>query len=197
MTLSTTCKLYRVRVLLLPLPHTPLQSGPQNDRGVELSHPSLLQELGDDFARDFSETPEVTIAALGAALRLLAANDSCIGKITARIVDFPDTTLFKDLKACSIGRFVSVRGTVVRVGPVRPLTYQIAFLCLKCSQMTTVQLPDGIFRPPARCKTYNCPGKQFVPDRTSAETVCRNYQKIKYAQWASKRPFIPQESRSC
>lgn len=109
----------------------------------------------------------------------MAGKDSCVSKITARILEFSEISLFKDLKACNIGRFISLRGTAVRVGPIRPLIYQMAFLCLKCQQSIIIQLPDGIYRTPPKCTTYNCPGKQFSPDRTSPETICRNFQKIK------------------
>lgn len=109
----------------------------------------------------------------------MVGKDSCVSKITARIVNFPEVSMFKDLKACNIGRFISLRGTAVRVGTIRPLIYQMAFLCLKCQQTLIIQLPDGIYRTPSKCTTYNCPGKQFSPDRTSPETICRNFQKIK------------------
>lgn len=135
--------------------------------------------LGEEFARDFDESPETTISILGASFRLLAGKDSCVAKLSARIVHFPEISMFKDLKACNIGRFISLRGTAVRVGTVRPLIYQMAFFCLKCQQTLIIQLPDGIYRTPAKCTTYNCPGKLFSPDRTSPETICRNFQKIK------------------
>lgn len=139
----------------------------------------MLDILGEEFARDFSESPELTISIIGAALRLLSDKHSFVSKISARIVEYPEVALFKDLKACNIGRYLSLRGTAVRVGPVRPLIYQMAFLCIKCQQTLIIQLPDGIYRLPSKCTTYNCPGKQFSPDRTSPETICRNFQKIK------------------
>lgn len=123
--------------------------------------------------------PETCISIIGAALRLLAGNDSSIGKITARVSEHPGLTLFKDLKACNIGRFLTVRGTAVRVGPVKPLNFQMAFTCVKCSQTTITQLQSGICRMPLKCPTYHCTGRQFTPDRTSPETICKNSQNIK------------------
>lgn len=135
--------------------------------------------LGEEFARDFDESPETTISILSAALRSIAGKDSVVSKIIARIVNFPEISNFKDLKACNIGRFVSLRGTAVRVGTIKPLVYQIAFYCLKCQQTLIVQASDGIYRTPTKCTTYNCAGKQFSPDRTSPETICRSFQKVK------------------
>lgn len=135
--------------------------------------------LGEEFACDFDESPETTISVLGAALRLLAGKDAYVSKITARIVDYPKISKFQDLRASNVGRFVSFRGTVVRVGTIKALMYQAAFLCQKCQQTITVQMVDGIYRPPSRCTTNNCTGKQFALDCHSSETICRNSQKIK------------------
>ena len=155
------------------------KNGPQVDKGVEISYQLLLDILGEEFAIDFDESPELIISILGAALRVIAGRSALVSKITARIVNFPEVSLFKDLKACNIGRFISLRGTAVRVGTVRPLIYQMAYLCLKCQQTIVIQASDGKYRIPSKCTTYNCAGKQFSPDRTSPETICRGFQKVK------------------
>ena len=121
----------------------------------------------------------MTISILGAALRLLAGTDTYVSKITARIVDYPKVSKFQELRASNVGRFVSFRGTVVRVGTIKALIYQAAFLCQKCQQTVITQMIDGIYRLPSKCATYNCSGKQFSLDCHSTETICRNSQRIK------------------
>lgn len=112
-------------------------------------------------------------------MRLLAGKDANVSKITARIVDFPKISQFQDLRASNVGRFVSFRGTAVRVGTMRPLIYQAAFLCQKCQQTMIAQFDDEIYRVPSKCATLNCSGKQFIIDWHSPQTICRNSQRIK------------------
>ena len=112
-------------------------------------------------------------------MRLLAGKDAYVSKITARIVDYPKVSQFQDLRASNVGRFISFRGMAVRVGTVRALRFQAAFLCQKCQQIIVTQLHNGIYDDPSKCTTYNCSGKQFILDRHSPETICRNFQRIK------------------
>jgi DNA replicative helicase MCM subunit Mcm2 (Cdc46/Mcm family) len=82
-----------------------------------------------------------------------------------------------------IGRFVQVKGTVVRVNPVQTPPSVLTFCCLRCNQILVLPQPaSSSFTPPKKCTTPNCPSKQFSPDRTSPETQLRNRQLIRYEQ---------------
>ena len=112
-------------------------------------------------------------------MRLLAGKDAYVFKISARIADYPKVSRFQDLRASNVGRFISFRGTVVRVGLIRPLVYQAAYLCQKCQQTVITQSNNGIYDSPLKCTTHGCSGKQFALDPHSPDTICRNFQRIK------------------
>ena len=52
--------------------------------------------------------------------------------LIVRVLNFHPTTLLRDLKANTIGKFVGIKGNVVRVGLVRPQHLQMAFKCAIC-----------------------------------------------------------------
>ena len=79
-----------------------------------------------------------------------------------------------------IGRFVQVKGTVVRVNPVQTPPSVLTFRCLRCNQILVLTQPNCHYTPPKKCSTPNCGSKQFSADRTSPETQLRNRQLIRY-----------------
>lgn len=140
----------------------------------------MVAALGEDFARDFDALPETTIAVVSAALRSLLGDDSCVGRLTVRVIDYPETYMFSDLRSCLLGRFVQVKGTVVRVNPVSSPPAVLTFRCLRCTQIIVQpQPPNSHYTPPKKCPTHQCPSKQFSLERTSPETILRNRQSIK------------------
>lgn len=77
-----------------------------------------------------------------------------------------------------IGKFVSIRGAVIRVSSIKPLVTQLTFACAKCGATQTCTLTDGRYVAPSKCDTPACRGKVFLPDRNSAVTL--DWQKIRY-----------------
>lgn len=90
---------------------------------------------------------------------------------------------------------MAVRGTVVRVGNVKPLVTRLVFECLRCTQRQVLCFPEGLLhkveRPekrllifflsyllfdtgkyvvPTQCVNQGCTGQIFSPLRTSPET---------------------------
>lgn len=74
--------------------------------------------------------------------------------------------------------YVSVRGTVVRVSSVRPLIRQLDFECARCGEIKTVELVDGKYSSPHKCK--GCKSAAMVAKRTEADSV--DWQKIRCAE---------------
>lgn len=74
-------------------------------------------------------------------------------------------------------KFVSVRGTVVKVSTVKPLVVQMSFDCAKCKSHITRSFPDGKFSPPSFCELDGCKSKTFNPIRSTAEAI--DFQKIR------------------
>lgn len=140
------------------------------------------------FPQVLRDNAATTLACLGLALCSLrraprgsaAKRDRLAPRlrpIAPRLVNYRPITRLTRLKADLIGKFVSIRGTVVRVCGVRPLVRRMEFCCSKCGSVVAKDLPDGKFDPPTSCESAGCRSKTFVPDRESAVTV--DYQRIK------------------
>ncbi|CAM8913665.1 unnamed protein product [Rhodiola kirilowii] len=101
-----------------------------------------------------------------------------IHKVNIRLHNYPESVIsLKNLKAASIDRIVSVRGTVVKVSTVKPLVLQMPFECAKCSCKTIRNFPDGKFSPPTSCGMQGCKSRTFNPLRSAAQ--CIDFQKIR------------------
>jgi DNA helicase MCM8 len=138
-----------------------------------------FQHLKDDIpVADFDSVlraePHTVLACLGlATYRALRAMEVPfeLSKINVRLDRYSPLTALKDLKSNLVEKFVSIRGNVVRVGPVRPLVIGITFDCRKCGARIPISFPDGRFTLPSGCPTQNCRTRAFEPDRASARTI--------------------------
>ncbi len=75
------------------------------------------------------------------------------------------------------GKFVSVKGTIIRVGSIKPLVVQMDFECSRCAATITCHFVDGKYTAPVSCTTPQCRSKTFEPNRATAVTV--DWQKIR------------------
>ncbi|EIE22418.1 MCM-domain-containing protein [Coccomyxa subellipsoidea C-169] len=99
-------------------------------------------------------------------------------KTKIRLVNHSESTMqIRLMKASAIGRLVTVCGTVVRIGAVRPQITQMDFTCNKCSTSSTCQFEEGRFTPPQSCPAEGCRSKSFEPLRSSAQSI--DWQKIR------------------
>ncbi|KAK8941695.1 hypothetical protein KSP40_PGU011360 [Platanthera guangdongensis] len=138
----------------------------------------------DEFYVALKEAPKEALLCMGAAahMALLLKGKDChiddVEKINIRLYNHPDSAItLKNLKSASIGKLVSVRGTVVKVSTVRPLVTQMDFTCAKCGDITTRVFPDGKFSPTVSCSIHGCRSRTFTPIRSSAKTI--DFQKIR------------------
>ncbi|KAF0975071.1 hypothetical protein FDP41_005824 [Naegleria fowleri] len=98
-------------------------------------------------------------------------------KINARIQNHSVFKALKKLKSNSMGKFVAVKGTVVKVSNIRPIVTQMVFNCAKCGTKQKKHFRDGKFTLPTKCKSHSCKSRAFIPDRSTAVTV--DWQRIK------------------
>jgi len=82
------------------------------------------------------------------------------------------------------GKFIAVRGTVVRAGNVRPLVVQGDFLCAHCGASQVVQFPDGKYSVPTSCPGAGCKSRTFELQRSSPGTRSVDWQKIRLQELA-------------
>ncbi|XP_060580099.1 DNA helicase MCM8-like [Ruditapes philippinarum] len=162
-----------------------------SDQGVCESLPDLQTDLKD--------MPQKVLSCMGLAMhqhishkRLREARDAAVENgteispddyfvpfIHARILNYGTAVPLKSLKANYYGKFVSVKGTVVRVSNIKPLCTILAFECNNCSTIQTLNLPDGKYILPTSCSSSDCRGKVFQPQRSSSLTETIDWQTIR------------------
>ncbi|XP_078724376.1 DNA helicase MCM8 isoform X2 [Lampetra fluviatilis] len=99
--------------------------------------------------------------------------------INVRIYNYEPLTQLKNLRANCYGRLVAIRGTVVRVGNIKPLCTRLAFSCNVCGTEQALPLPYGKFTLPTKCADEDCRSRTFMPNRRSQLTETVDWQNIK------------------
>lgn len=136
--------------------------------------------------------PLETIASIGLAAcraaETLAPNDAHLShwrqvavslstRIIPRISNFSPPTSLRNLRSSSVGKFVAVRGTVVRVSPIRQQLVSMQFQCSRCAALQNLSFNDYKYAVPASCPTDRCRSRSFLPQRDTALTV--DWQRIR------------------
>ncbi|XP_033753343.1 DNA helicase MCM8-like [Pecten maximus] len=161
----------------------------------DLISDEIIQQKLPELATDLKDMPENILSCLGIAAHQLVTNlrrreaaedgtdqlDTSYGvpMIQARVTNFGSPIPLKNLKANYYGKFVSIKGTVVRVGNIKPLCTRLAFECNSCGTVQSVSLPDGKYILPTRCPAHECRSKTFVPRRSSDLTQTIDWQTIR------------------
>ncbi|KAK8395977.1 hypothetical protein O3P69_005220 [Scylla paramamosain] len=123
-----------------------------------------------------------------AALEALVP-DTQLPRIHARLTNHSKVTKLGALKSSHYGKLVSVRGTVVRVSPVKPLCTVLAFSCLGCGGMQGVGQPEGRYLVPSSCAaTPGCRSRSFVPERSHRLTHTVDWQTFTMQEIISDDP---------
>lgn len=105
--------------------------------------------------------------------------------VCAFILVIPYKQAVRDLKKISKnktsfpGKLVSIKGTVVRVGSIKPLCTRLAFTCLGCGTIHGVTQTEGRYTVPSLCPVQNCRSRSFVPDRSHKLTHTVDWQSFR------------------
>lgn len=67
-----------------------------------------------------------------------------------RVYNYELLTLLRNLRANCYGKYISLRGTVVRVSNVKPVCTRMAFTCNGCGDTQSLPLPDGKYTIPTK-----------------------------------------------
>ncbi|KAK9510017.1 hypothetical protein O3M35_004892 [Rhynocoris fuscipes] len=149
-----------------------------------LNDESFLREW-TSFPDDVRDNPSHTINCLGLALHQVASkldgNDpnAEFPAIRIRLFNNEPVVPLKEIKAGLFGKLVTVKGTVIRVGPSKLLCVRMGFACTSCRRPQTVTQKDGIYTLPKSCLAGECKSKTFAPLCSSHLTITRNFQIIK------------------
>ncbi|EAL65948.1 MCM family protein [Dictyostelium discoideum AX4] len=167
---------------------------PDENNTIPLDYQLLKNQIyrvEDQFEIRLRDDSEMVINCLGVVIyQVLYENVSESQrpkkKINIRIFHFEPLLQLKKLKANLIDKFVSLKGTVIRVGNVKPLVTQMQFICNKCSTRTPTQyFTEGKVTFPSNCLNHGCRGKIFEPDRSTAVTI--DWQKIRIQEDADQK----------
>ncbi|KAJ3209863.1 DNA replication licensing factor mcm8 [Entophlyctis luteolus] len=102
-----------------------------------------LSDLDERLVLD----PESTLGCLGLAFANALIDAHGVDNVKrfrrqVRIVDYDEITPLKDLKANLMGRFITIRGTIVRVSAIKPVVTQISFTCNNCGDIQVIEQVD-------------------------------------------------------
>ncbi|CAH8541326.1 unnamed protein product [Heterobilharzia americana] len=99
--------------------------------------------------------------------------------IAARIVNHSPITPLRKLRAHHLGQFISVKGIVVRLGPVEPVCHRLVFECCRCEAKQVLVLPqNGSYTVPSKCPTKDCRSRSFEPLLNHPDTLTIDTQII-------------------
>ena len=133
------------------------------------------------FARD---GPGRARELLGEAPAAEGREEGQAGRVIVRLFNLAQArTAMRDLKAKELGRLVSVKGTVVRVGTPRPLVTSMDFACGKCELVFPQTFRDGRFATPSKCPSAGCRSRTFAPNKASAR--CVDWQRVRVQEAAA------------
>lgn len=99
-------------------------------------------------------------------------------------MNFSETTPFRHIKSNLIGKFVCLKGTVIRVGNIKPLVTRMDFKCLRCTTMIPCYFKEGKFKSPLKCLNTQCRSKSFIPDKTNC--ISKDWQRIRFIKQKEK-----------
>ncbi|XP_018776607.1 DNA helicase MCM8 isoform X2 [Serinus canaria] len=105
--------------------------------------------------------------------------------IHARVYNYEPLTQLKNVRANCYGKYIALRGTVVRVSNIKPLCTNLAFVCAACGDVQGVPLPDGKYTLPTKCLVPECRGRSFTADRSSPLTTTVDWQSVKVQELMS------------
>ncbi|XP_067845527.1 DNA helicase MCM8 isoform X2 [Heptranchias perlo] len=170
----------------------------------ELVNDEELTTLMPNLATELRDMPEKLLDCMGLAVHQVITRDLerqaaqleqglpneetpivNVPFIHARVYNYEPLMLLKNLRANCYGKYVSLRGTVVRVSNVKPFCTRMAFTCKTCGDTQSLPLPDGKYTLPTKCLAPNCRSRSFIPNRSSPLTVTVDWQSIKLQELTS------------
>ncbi|XP_054834584.1 DNA helicase MCM8 [Eublepharis macularius] len=177
---------------------------------ILVDYKELVQDKGvlesmPDISAEFRDMPQKILDCMGLAVHQVLSKDLekhaaelqvqglSIDKepiinvpyIHARVYNYDPLTQLKNIRANCYGKYVALRGTVVRVSNIKPLCTKMAFICSACGNIQSVSLPDGKYTPPTKCPLPECHGRSFTADRSSPYTITVDWQSIKIQELMS------------
>lgn len=176
----------------------------------EVIEDEAFKDKRDTWVLFFSDQNEITMRIIGLAMhqRIVdeqeekdrqAASDCHhptvplvnLPIIHARLINFEPMIELKNVKAQAYGKFVSIRGVVVRVSNSQCLVIRLAFECSTCRHTFGVTCENGKHTEPDRCPTPGCTGRSFVQQRSHPLTTIIDWQTIRLQEVSAETSKAP------
>ena len=133
----------------------------------------VLGELVGDIGPCLANTPDKVLRQLGVAADLvlkefLPRDQKRPPPTILRLRNATPETPLAALRSDVVDRLVSIRATVTRVGPVKPLVTEASFSCAQCFLGASdpqfamrMRFRRGEYRAPSRCDGGDCKSRKF------------------------------------
>ncbi|KAI0567078.1 DNA replication licensing factor MCM8 [Gracilaria domingensis] len=161
----------------------------------------FLRSIAANLERNPDETLSILGLAASRASEVLSKEETGAAyfritrdaRLWPRMHNYTPLTSIRALRGNSVGKFVAVRGTVVRVSNTRQQLVSMPFECAKCGQTQLRVFSDYKFSPPTSCITPRCRSKSFQPLRDAVETV--DWQRIRIQELRENETDMQEEGR--
>lgn len=159
---------------------------------IEQSPEDSLASVGLAACRAVEELASRNVASFSGWQELSISREN---RLWPRIYNFTPLTPVKMLRGTSVGKFVTIKGTVVRVSNIRQQLVSMYFECVRCGEKQFRSFTDYKYSVPVRCPTEKCRSRVFTPLRDTAETT--DWQKIRVQELQEKNndPSFREEGR--
>ncbi|KAI8322645.1 MCM8 protein [Martensiomyces pterosporus] len=137
-------------------------------------YPALLSASPvADFGRRVRDEPDYLLCCLGLAVCYVLSSEygpdaeHILGdhKLHIHLLHHEPVTHMKTLKSSLVGKLVTVRGTVVRTSPIKPLLVQAQYSCTRCGASQLLKIVDGKYEAPQKCVAQGCKSRVFEISR--------------------------------
>lgn len=100
--------------------------------------------------------------------------------------NMPNLHKIRDLKTISLGRIMSIKGTVTRTTEVKPELQIGAFRCTQCQQLNQGIEQQYKYTMPVRCESDRCFNKDFELEHSGS--VYMDWQKVRLQELSADIP---------
>jgi DNA replicative helicase MCM subunit Mcm2 (Cdc46/Mcm family) len=103
-------------------------------------------------------------------------------KIQVRLINVTPKVNMMDVKTSTVGKFIAIKGHVVKARPKRLRVAVMDFSCKKCKTTIIHEFDSGKYSAPTRCTTLNCKSKAFIMTKKMAHYTDVQELKLQEAQ---------------
>ena len=148
---------------------------------IPIEEITKIQDL-NKFEELLYERPELVISSMEYSLHCIAIRDAadaeevkdCRCVLRIKLVEAKYS--IRTLKASYIGKFVSVKGTVIRVSSIKPRLVSMKFKCISCGKEEEMYFQDGKYSEVKKCSV--CGNKIFEGEKETVRVKDRQMIRI-------------------